>query len=100
MIRPASASARKQWQSAVALAPDVMAKVRDRLCTKPLYRGDNPRRTARLRGSLATRRVGDSSLPQWQHEITGAGRIWYCPDLQSHTVWVTHVTMSHPKATE
>ncbi len=31
---------------------------------------------------LSHRQVGDKRLPQWQYEVTGAGRLWYCPDLR------------------
>jgi len=30
----------------------------------------------------------------------GGGRIWYCPDDEAKTVWVTAVHIGHPKATE
>ena len=99
-IKPASAIAHKQWQNAVEVEPDLMAKTRERLLTRPLYRGDNPRRTAQLHGRLATRKIGGTTLPQWQHEITASGRVWYCPDKETRIVWVTQVSLTHPKATE
>lgn len=77
-----------------------MAAERERLRTRPLDRSANPRRTARLRGGLASRSVDGKSLPQWQHQITSAGRVWYCPDKDEHIVWVTQVDLSHPKSTE
>jgi hypothetical protein len=65
-----------------------------------LDRSDNPRRTAQLHGALATRQLGEVKLPQWQHEITSSGRIWYCPDRQERVIWVTKVDLAHPKQTE
>jgi len=98
-IKPASAKAEKQWKKAVEQQPDLMAKEKERLKTNPLDRSGNPRRTHQLRGPLATRKIGGSSFEQWQHEITGAGRIWYCADRKNRIVWVTQVDLSHPRET-
>ena len=42
----------------------------------------NPRqRTERqhpLKGNLGTRCVNGEMLEQWQYEVTGGGRLWYC----------------------
>jgi len=99
IVRPASRAALRQWENAVAAEPNLMAGVRDRLLTRPLDRSGNPNRTHRLRPPLHEGRVGDAKLPQWQHEITAAGRIWYCPDRDSHTVWVTRVSLEPPRET-
>jgi hypothetical protein len=77
-----------------------MAGVRERLRVRPLDRSDNPNRTHQLRGSLAEKRIGDAKLPQWQHEMSGAARIFYCPDRDESIVWVTRVDLAHPKETE
>jgi hypothetical protein len=60
----------------------------------------NPRRQHPLRGRLATHMVGGRSLEQWQYEVTGAGRIWYCIDDKVRTVWLTAATTDHPRETE
>ncbi|OGQ90399.1 MAG: hypothetical protein A2289_00285 [Deltaproteobacteria bacterium RIFOXYA12_FULL_58_15] len=60
----------------------------------------NPRRQHPLRGDLATHVVSGRTLEQWQYEVTGAGRIWYCIDDEAHTVWLTAASTGHPKATE
>jgi len=99
-VKPASEQARKQWLEAVAAEPELMEAERTRLRTRPLDRSGNPRRTAQLKGGLATRRIGDTSLPQWQQELTSAGRLWYCPDKQTRTVWITKVDLQHPKKTD
>jgi hypothetical protein len=39
-------------------------------------------------------------LPQWQHEVSGSGRVFYCPDLADKVVCVTRVDLAHPKETE
>jgi hypothetical protein len=99
-IRPASEQARKQWDSASAAEPDPMAGERERLRNRPLDRSANPRRTGQLKGSLATTKVADATLPQWQQELTAAGRLWYCPDKETRTVWITRVDLRHPKTTD
>ena len=50
-------------------------------------------------------RVNGVEMEQWQYEVTGSGRIWYCIqphdiDDQKKTVWLTRVSVGHPKATE
>jgi hypothetical protein len=64
---------------------------------------DPRRRDARqhqLRGSLGNRIVNGILMEQWQYEVTGAGRIWYCVDEEHRTVWLTDAATGHPKATE
>lgn len=39
-------------------------------------------------------------LEQWQYEVTGAGRAWYCVDDKHHRVLLTLATTGHPKSTE
>ena len=58
------------------------------------------RRQAALKGQLSRRQIGEKELEQWQYEVTGAGRVWYCPDPQEPTVWLTDASVGHPKATE
>jgi hypothetical protein len=77
-----------------------MAAERERLRTRPLDRAGNPRRTARLKGGLGRRRVGDKTLPQWQREVTSAGRVWYCPDQETGVVWITQVRLDPPRETD
>lgn len=76
-----------------------MEAVRERLRTRPMDRSDNPRRLGQLKGKLATRRIAGTALPQWQYEMTAAGRLWFCPDKQERIVWVTKVALRHPKET-
>lgn len=99
-IKAASARAQREWEAANAAEPDLMAAVRERLRFRPLDRSDNPNRTHRLKPPLDSKKVDGQKLPQWQHEITSAGRIHYCPDKATRTVWVTMVDLSHPRATE
>jgi hypothetical protein len=61
---------------------------------------ENTRRQHLLKGKFARREVHGRPLDQWQYEVTGGGRIWYCPDPDRRIVWLTLATTGHPKATE
>lgn len=100
VIKPASAQIHKQWLEAFEQEPDLMSEEKKRLKKRPIERGENPRRTHKLRGKLAKRRIESTTYEQWQHEITSAGRIWYCVDRKDRIVWITQVSLSHPKKTE
>lgn len=52
-----------------------------------------------LRGDLATRKMGGQELEQWQVEVTGGGRIWYCLDQENHKVWIVLAGTGHPRLT-
>jgi hypothetical protein len=99
-IRPASEQARKEWEEARDAEPILMGEERERLRLSPLDRSENPRRTGPLHAEFATRLIDGVRLPQWQHELTSKGRIWYCPDKKSRVIWVTKVSLSHPKETD
>lgn len=98
-VRPASARAQKEWLEATAAEPELMSTLRERLRLRPLDRSDNPNRTHQLKPPLAEKVVGGKRLPQWQHELSSSGRVFYCPDLAERVVWVTKVDLSHPKET-
>ena len=59
-----------------------------------------PGRQHRLNGGLGTRSVAGRDLEQWQYEVTGGGRIWYCIDDAKKRVVLTLATTKHPKETE
>ncbi len=59
--------------------------------------GDN---TRSHKDSLGERVVNGTEMQQWQYEVTAGGRIWYCIDNSSRTVWMTAAHTGHPKATE
>jgi hypothetical protein len=54
----------------------------------------------RLQYDLSTRDVKGSKLEQWQHEPTGGGRVWYCPDDAKKTVHIMRAGVGHPKETD
>jgi len=53
-----------------------------------------------LKGDLASVTHKGKVLPQWQYEVTGAGRIWYLVDEATRTLWLVAATSGHPKLTE
>jgi hypothetical protein len=53
-----------------------------------------------LRSDLGTRTIKGKVLEQWQCEVTGAGRIWYCPDDALHVVFITKASTGHPSETD
>ncbi len=84
----------------MAAEPELMSALRERLRLRPLDRSDNPNRTHQLRPPLAEKVIGGKRLPQWQHEITSSGRVFYCPGPADMVVWVTRVDLAHPKETD
>ena len=53
-----------------------------------------------LKGQLAFDLYGGRSLPQWQYEVTGGGRIWYLVDDDARICWIKEAGPGHPKATD
>ena len=39
-------------------------------------------------------------LEQWQYEVTGAERIWFCPDDSIRVVFITKASTGHPSETD
>jgi hypothetical protein len=54
----------------------------------------------RLKPPLAERSFKGRSLPQWQYEVTGGGRLWYLVDAERREVWLTYAGTGHPKQTD
>jgi hypothetical protein len=100
-IRFSTNEAAKGWQELENQATGNLRKAWETMRTEP---GPGPGRpTPRhhpLKGALSTGTYGGRSLPQWQLEVTGGGRIWYLLDEQRHTVWVQKASTGHPKETE
>ena len=96
-FRFATNDAAKGWEALCATSASNARLAWDRITSDPRQRDQ---RQHPLRGSLARRTVGPKELEQWQFEVTGAGRIWYCIDDERKTVWMTDASPGHPKATE
>jgi hypothetical protein len=96
-FRFATNDAVKGWQNICAAAASNARIAWDRSTRDPRQRDE---RQHPLKGSLGTRTVNGCELEQWQYEVTGGGRIWYCIDDADRTVWMTAASSGHPKATE
>src|SRR5262245_35005968 len=59
------------------------------LRTRPT-RPANPERQHKLKWAVEAREIKGKKLDQWQYEVTGGARIWYCPDPDTKTVYMTH----------
>lgn len=96
-LRFGDSSAVPGWEGLCSQAPGPTRAAWTALRTDPRARGQ---RQHPLKGDLATRSVGGRVLEQWQLEVTGAGRIWYCIDDERRTVYLTLATVGHPRQTE
>lgn len=85
------------WDKVCSAAPANCRVAWEKITTDPRDRTD---RQHPLKGSLGSRTVNGQTLEQWQYEVTGGGRLWYCVDDSSKTVWLTEAMTGHPKATE
>ena len=64
----------------------------------------DPKRTDQrqhqLKGTLSTGKHKGKTLPQWQYEVTGGGRVWYLVDADARQIVMTHAGPGHPGATD
>ena len=98
-VRHATADAAKGWEELCRTARSAMWDAWVVLSERPTTPVNRARQHP-LRGTLSTREVHKMILDQWQYEVTGSARIWYCPDMDNQTVWVVDVHTRHPKQTE
>ncbi|MGH2707051.1 MAG: hypothetical protein ACRDJF_10435 [Actinomycetota bacterium] len=85
------------WEEVCAAAPANARTAWERITTDPRQRS---KRQHPLKGDLGTRLVNSETLEQWQYEVTGGGRLWYCIDDKQSVVWLTDAIPGHPKRTE
>ena len=85
------------WEQLCAQAPGPSLAAWTALRADPRIRSE---RQHPLMGDLATRSIGGRVLEQWQYEVTGAGRVWYCIDDDRRIVWLTLARVGHPKQTD
>ncbi|MGH8909794.1 MAG: hypothetical protein ACRD0K_25700 [Egibacteraceae bacterium] len=89
--------AARGWEQLRRPAPGALLEAWRHLRTDPRRRD---RRQRPLKGSdLGVRKIGGQVLEQWQYEVTGGGRIWYCIDEQQVTVRLTWAGADHPTRT-
>ncbi len=84
------------WDKLCATHAEAAARCHDFLRADPRKRTD---RNHPLKGSLALAAMGGKDLEQWQHEVTGAGRVWFLIDDDTRTLWFAEVSLGHPKRT-
>ena len=96
-IRFADNASAKGWEQICRESPSSARAAWEALTAAPRQ---HSRRQHPLRGSRRLYGVNGVEMEQWQYEVTGSGRIWYCIDDQKKTVWLTRVSVGHPKATE
>ncbi len=96
-LRFATSEAASGWEELCAQAPGPT-----RACYDALSRDRTAAagRVHQLKGELATRDLKGARLEQWQYEVTGAGRVWYCVDDANRRVLLTLAKTGHPAATD
>jgi len=99
-LRFATGDAATGWEELCAQAPGPTRDCYDALTRAPRDRSAASSRVHQLKGELGTREMKGKQLEQWQYEITGAGRVWYCVDDEHHRVLLTLAATGHPKATD
>jgi hypothetical protein len=95
-IRFATGESADGWEKLPAHAPGPTKECWERPRQDPRR---HDQRQKQLRDKLGSRRVGNQLLEQWQYEVTGAGRVWNCPEDSRRTVWLTYASTGHPSAT-
>jgi hypothetical protein len=96
-FRYATSDAVNGWEAVCSAASANARTAWERITADPRARTE---RQHPLKGNLGTRSVNGEMLEQWQYEVTGGGRIWYCIDDGRHLVWLTDAMVGQPKATE
>ncbi|MBA3489067.1 MAG: hypothetical protein H0T78_05885 [Longispora sp.] len=98
-LRFANTDAVKGWEELCRQAPTNTRAAYEALRSDPTPHPAHERHH-RLKFDLKWGKHDGKVLEQWQHEVTGGGRIWYLVDPDTHTVWLTYVGTGHPKATD
>jgi hypothetical protein len=98
-LRFGESEAAAGWEELCRQAPGPLREAWDVLSGDPRDR-TNPDRRHRLRSDPGIRTIKGKVLEQWQYEVTGAGRIWYCPDDALHVVFITKESTGHPGETD
>jgi hypothetical protein len=98
-VRFANAAAAKGWDSLCGQAPGNTYTAWVLMRSDPLPGQGRTSRHHPLMGSLANGVHRGVTLPRWQIEVTGGGRIWYLVDQDRRTVWIDWAGAGHPRAT-
>src|SRR5262245_26087281 len=92
-----TSEAAKGWEQLRAMVPASTSDAWDRITQDPFTRSE---RQHPLKADLQSRTIDGQDLDQWQYEVTGAARIWYCIDVAARVIWLTKASVGHPKETE
>ncbi|MGI9062381.1 MAG: hypothetical protein ACR2FQ_00965 [Pseudonocardiaceae bacterium] len=98
-VRFGTGDAAKGWDELCRQAPGTTRGAWLEMRSNPAPSLATPRHH-QLKSQLVFGQYGGRSMPCWQIEVTGGGRIWYLLDTEKRTVWVTFASTAHPKATE
>jgi CubicO group peptidase (beta-lactamase class C family) len=98
-LLPLDTAAAQGWDDLCRQAPGPTAGAYDALVRNPEDRS-NLHRQHRLKGTLSRNTIKGVELEQWEYEVTGGGRIRYCPDPDKRIAWVVLASTRHPKDTE
>lgn len=98
-MRFGNAESSSAWDRLCNAIPGPLRTACDAITRDPRDRSQ-PRRHHQLRDDLATRMIQGRVMEQWQYEVTGPGRVWYCVDDRQHVVWLTRATIGHPSETD
>jgi hypothetical protein len=98
-VRFQTTDAAKGWDELGRQAPGNTNAAWQMMRASPAPRVETTRHHP-LRGKMATGSVRGRACAHWQIEVTGAGRIWYLADLETHTVWIDYAGPAHPRATD
>lgn len=97
-VRYATSEAVRGWEELCRNAPNAAEACWKRL-REPPTKANNQSRQFRLKG-FSQEALYQGEGPRAQYEVTGAGRVFYCPDKDTRTVWLTDAGTGHPKRTE
>jgi hypothetical protein len=95
-VRFSTSDAAKGWEELSRQAPGNMNAAWQAMHANPAPRIETARHHA-LTGRLSARAIKGRTCAHWQIEVTGAGRIWYLVDIETHTVWIDRTGPAHPK---
>lgn len=89
--------AAKGWEQLCKAAPGPTDAAWVAITSNPT---NTDQRQHRLKGNLAVGKYKGETLPQWQYEVTGGGRVWYLMDESNRRLVLTQAGPGHPGATD
>lgn len=90
-------AAAKSWEQVCAVATNAADEAWVAITSDPCRTNH---RQHQLKGALSKGKYQGRELPQWQYEVTGAGRVWYLVDVEERLLVLTQAGTGHPGATD